>query len=74
MTKIGVEELPGVNCGLCGFRTCEELADKLLEGWRDPQAAERRAEAAGVLADRHTWRAVARQILDWRARRVKDER
>jgi uncharacterized Fe-S cluster-containing protein len=29
MTKIGVEELPGVNCGLCGFRTCEELADKL---------------------------------------------
>jgi uncharacterized Fe-S cluster-containing protein len=29
MTKIGVEELPGANCGLCGFRTCEELAEKL---------------------------------------------
>lgn len=29
MTTISVEELPGANCGLCGFRTCGELAGKL---------------------------------------------
>jgi uncharacterized Fe-S cluster-containing protein len=29
MNIISVEELPGANCGLCGFRTCAEMAGKL---------------------------------------------
>ncbi len=33
-----VDELPGLNCGLCGFRTCEELAARLAT---QPELAER---------------------------------
>ena len=29
MTTITVSDLPGLNCGLCGFRTCDELVKKL---------------------------------------------
>ena len=29
MSIIRVADLPGANCGLCGFRTCRELAEKL---------------------------------------------
>ena len=29
MAPITVDQLPGVNCGLCGFRTCQELAQEL---------------------------------------------
>ena len=31
-------QLPGLNCGLCGMRTCDELAARLVE---DPQKIER---------------------------------
>ncbi len=27
--RVTVDDLPGLNCGLCGFRTCEELAARL---------------------------------------------
>ena len=27
--KVSIEDLPGLNCGVCGFRTCQELADRL---------------------------------------------
>src|SRR5512136_790561 len=26
---ITVDDLPGLNCGLCGLRTCSEMADRL---------------------------------------------
>ena len=26
---VTVEDLPGLNCGVCGYRTCQELADRL---------------------------------------------
>jgi uncharacterized Fe-S cluster-containing protein len=29
MTQIKVADLPGLNCGVCGYRTCEELAVRL---------------------------------------------
>lgn len=29
MTRVRSEDLPGLNCGLCGYRTCEELAVRL---------------------------------------------
>jgi Putative Fe-S cluster len=28
-TPITVDDLPGLNCGLCGFRSCEEFVDQL---------------------------------------------
>ena len=28
---ISLKDLPGNNCGACGFRSCAELADKLAE-------------------------------------------
>jgi uncharacterized Fe-S cluster-containing protein len=46
-----VSDLPGLNCGLCGFRTCGELADKLTTdpGWlkRCIPLAKDRAEVVG---------------------------
>jgi uncharacterized Fe-S cluster-containing protein len=33
-----VNSLPGLNCGLCGFRTCEEMAERLQ---REPKFIER---------------------------------
>lgn len=41
------------------------LAEAILEVWRQPEAARQRAEAAYLVAQRHTWRATARAILDW---------
>jgi uncharacterized Fe-S cluster-containing protein len=29
MTVLAVDELPGLNCGLCGVKTCAELAERL---------------------------------------------
>ncbi len=29
MTTVRYEDLPGLNCGLCGYRTCAELAERL---------------------------------------------
>jgi uncharacterized Fe-S cluster-containing protein len=29
LDKIALSDLPGLNCGVCGFRTCKELADRL---------------------------------------------
>lgn len=28
---VTIEDLPGLNCGLCGFRSCEAMAERLLE-------------------------------------------
>ena len=28
-TTYSVNDLPGLNCGVCGLRSCEELADRL---------------------------------------------
>ncbi len=30
MTQLMISELPGLDCGLCGYRTCVELAEKLI--------------------------------------------
>ena len=27
---ITVDDLPGLNCGLCGMRSCQEMADRLV--------------------------------------------
>ena len=27
---ITVDDLPGLNCGLCGLRTCHDMADRLV--------------------------------------------
>ena len=29
MTTYAIEDLPGLDCGTCGFRSCEDLADRL---------------------------------------------
>lgn len=47
------------------------LAEAILEVWRDPEGARRRAEEAFLLARQHTWRASARMILDWHASRSR---
>lgn len=36
--QLRVSDLPGLNCGLCGFRSCEELAARLLT---EPKLIER---------------------------------
>lgn len=36
--QVRVEDLPGLNCGLCGFRTCEEMAARLVT---EPKLIER---------------------------------
>jgi uncharacterized Fe-S cluster-containing protein len=37
-TQMSVTELPGLNCGLCGFRSCEEMAARLAT---EPKLIER---------------------------------
>jgi len=38
MTNENIVDLPGLNCGICGYRTCEELANRLEN---DPQQIKR---------------------------------
>jgi len=38
MTNENIIDLPGLNCGICGYRTCEELASRIKN---DPQLIKR---------------------------------
>ncbi|MCH8858972.1 MAG: glycosyltransferase [Proteobacteria bacterium] len=46
----------------------ESLADYITRIHADPDHAARMAEAAYKLVESHTWRSIARKILDWHAR------
>jgi glycosyltransferase involved in cell wall biosynthesis len=41
------------------------LSDAIREAWRDREGAMRRAEQAHRDVQQHTWRAIARRVLDW---------
>lgn len=43
----------------------QSLAEAIFKIHDDPEGARRRAEAAYALAEKHTWRATARRVLDW---------
>jgi uncharacterized Fe-S cluster-containing protein len=48
MTTYSVNDLPGLNCGTCGYRSCDELAAKLE---RDPELIKRCIYLSEALVD-----------------------